>query len=133
MKKEKKETKTFIIADKTPYIGVILEILWAYLLTSVIGPMVAGIAVRIYERTTGNSFLNQEIVSAVVSIIVSIIFLCYATPRKQETGYLYFYSIFCAFRNGSYYECDSRSTYGYYDFPGGCGRYDGILYGGLLS
>lgn len=84
MKKEKKEKKTFSIADKNPYIGVILEILWAYLLTSVIGPMVAGIAVSIYERTTGNSFLNQEIVSAVVSIIVSIIFLCVHKKKSEK-------------------------------------------------
>ena len=89
MKKEKKEKKTFSIADKNPYIGVILEILWAYLLTSVIGPMVAGIAVSIYERTTGNSFLNQEIVPAVVSIIVSIIFLCVHKKKigKKFDGY----------------------------------------------
>lgn len=87
MSKEKKAKRPFSIADKNPYVGVILEIVWALFWILFIGPVIAGFVTKIFAANQVT--LNAEIVSAVFSIIVAIILLCFYKEKmgKEFVGY----------------------------------------------
>lgn len=85
-KKSKKEKVPFRYADKNPYIGVILEILWAAFWIMGVGSLIGGILARICAVIPGiPAFLTAEGIPTICGIIASILVIIYNRKRMGST------------------------------------------------